>query len=116
MDDDDLLRPGTVVETSYGVGVVVQTTTTTTTEEEEEEEDTDNMVATVHVRLWRLPGRSVGTCASAYFHPSAVRVLLVVGKTFCFIIWLLKRKEGRLFFQRGDIHVARLGAFESHRF
>ena len=55
----DLLRAGTVVETSFGVGVVI----------EQRKPEDGGMVG---VRLWRVPGHSIGTAATAWLQPTAV--------------------------------------------
>ena len=56
---DDLFKAGTVVETSFGVGVVI---------EQRNPEDGGH----VGVRLWRMPGHSIGTAATAWLQPQAV--------------------------------------------
>lgn len=68
--DSVLLRPGTVVETTFGVGVVIGP---------DNNNNTPGTSATTHcpvqVQLWRLPGRSLGTGTTAYLQPSAVSVV-----------------------------------------
>ena len=64
---DDLLRPGTVVETTFGVGVVMET--------RQADSDNDASHKVVHVLLGRLPGHSIGSCTSAYLQPDAVRMV-----------------------------------------
>jgi hypothetical protein len=60
--DNDLIRPGSVVETSFGVGVIVEV---------KPSKDGDPR-GLIQVKLWRAPGRSIGTAATAYLQPSAV--------------------------------------------
>ena len=66
---DLLRRPGTVVETTFGVGVVIGN------------EPGDH--GAVRVQLWRVPGRSIGTATTAYLQPSAVRLRSSV----CIVLW-----------------------------
>lgn len=56
--------PGDIVLTSYGVGVVVGCP--------------ENEVKHFDVRLWRNPGKSVGSTATAYLQPSAVSETVVL--------------------------------------
>ena len=68
--DSVLLRPGTVVETTFGVGVVIASGSGSSNKQ-------------VQVQLWRLPGRSLGTATTAYLQPSAVRagfVFMEIGR------------------------------------
>lgn len=62
--DTSLIKPGTVVETTFGVGVIIA------------HRGLDAMSADtapmVELRLWRTPGHSIGTSTSAFLHPSAV--------------------------------------------
>ena len=60
MTDTSLIKPGTVVETAFGVGVIIS------------HRGLDSTAPIVEVRLWRTPGHSIGTSTSAYLHPSAV--------------------------------------------
>ena len=69
--DPGLLRPGTVVETTFVVGVVIATGTNSN----------NNQPSVVQVQLWRLPGRSLGTATTAYLQPSAVRTCFLL--LFC---------------------------------
>lgn len=51
------VKAGDVVETTYGVGVIVET-----------------RAADVVVRLWRQPGKSIASAAVAHLQKTAVRV------------------------------------------
>lgn len=53
-------KPGDVILTLYGVGVIVAVSNTAN----------DNNYYTV--RLWRIPGKSISSCAIAYLIPSCV--------------------------------------------
>ena len=59
--DSATFQVGDVVETKYGVGVLV------------EARPSHDIWA---LRLWRLPGKSVATAALAYLHKSVVRIIL----------------------------------------
>jgi hypothetical protein len=61
--DPSLIKPGTVVETTFGVGVIIS---------HRGLDETDTSPPMVELRLWRTPGHSIGTSTSAYLHPSAV--------------------------------------------
>ena len=69
-------QAGDVVWTTYGAGVIVgnhepPTTTTTTT------------FQMVMVRLWRFPGKSIGSAALAFIQESAVSNRTLVGAEEC---------------------------------
>lgn len=66
MVNSQLLRPGTVVETSFGVGVVIAKSTNN------DEGSEESPSGAVKVQLWRLPGRSIGTATTAFLQPSAI--------------------------------------------
>jgi hypothetical protein len=62
--DTSLIKPGTVVETTFGVGVIIS--------HRGLDETSPEAAPMVELRLWRTPGHSIGTSTSAYLHPSAV--------------------------------------------
>ena len=61
--------PGDVVETAYGVGVVVQGDSHKNNKEEEESSST----SFYRVLLGRIPGRSIGSSSPAVLQPNMVR-------------------------------------------
>jgi hypothetical protein len=62
-------RVGDVVQTSYGVGVLIGTPS-----------QNDSTDTAYQVRLWRMPGRSIGSSSVAYLHSDAVSSSNFVGK------------------------------------
>lgn len=70
---------GVVVETSYGVGVIVRCPKDDEEKAEKEgkegNEDSGAGSPTFHVALWRHPGKSVSSCSIAYLQPEAVRTI-----------------------------------------
>lgn len=82
MSKVDSFKAGDVVETAYGVGVIV-----------ENRPDDDVFFA---VRLWRQPGKSVATAALAYLQRNAVSC---IGHRICLTTWNPRslRSTGRLF-------------------
>jgi len=63
--------PGDVVRTAFGVGVLIGCPLAG-------EDSTDGAY---QVRLWRMPGRSIGSSSVAYLQPDAVR------KSLLYHIW-----------------------------
>ncbi|CAB9516014.1 expressed unknown protein [Seminavis robusta] len=72
-----IYTPGTVVETMFGVGVVVSHRGKIGAEEAKEG-DQEDVPPMVEVRLWRAPGHSIGTAATAFLQPSMIKKQLPV--------------------------------------
>ena len=68
-----LLRPGSVVETLFGVGVVIAHRPPPDHDDSTHQGHAQSGGGMVQVALGRLPGRSIGTAYTAYLQPSAVR-------------------------------------------
>eukprot|EP00531_Pseudo-nitzschia_arenysensis_P016761 CAMPEP_0116154120 /NCGR_PEP_ID=MMETSP0329-20121206/21608_1 /TAXON_ID=697910 /ORGANISM="Pseudo-nitzschia arenysensis, Strain B593" /LENGTH=1498 /DNA_ID=CAMNT_0003651073 /DNA_START=118 /DNA_END=4614 /DNA_ORIENTATION=- len=65
-EDHLLFRPGDVVETTYGVGVIVACPSN------ENDESNDSISPFYKVLLWRLPGRSIGSSTTASLRADAL--------------------------------------------
>ena len=65
IDDDNSYKPGDVVETSFGVGVIA-----------DDDDGGESSSSSFRVMLWRVPGKSIGSCAVAFLQPQAVRTSL----------------------------------------
>ncbi|CAB9516018.1 expressed unknown protein [Seminavis robusta] len=72
-----IYTPGTVVETMFGVGVVVSHRGKIGAEEAKEG-DQEDVPPMVEVRLWRAPGHSIGTAATAFLQPNMIKKQLPV--------------------------------------
>jgi hypothetical protein len=75
-DADEYYRAGDVVCTAYGVGVIVQKIQKPKSVEgnnkKKNDDDDDDVVEFFAVRLWRIPGKSMGSSALALLQPSTV--------------------------------------------
>lgn len=68
-----LFRAGDCVCTAYGAGVIVQKEQQQQQEGEDNDDDDDNVDYFLYaVRLWRIPGKSMGSSALAFLQPSMV--------------------------------------------
>ncbi len=80
--------PGDAVLTSFGVGVIVRCPNTSE-ENEARTEATEAAEATqrnlhYHVRVWRTPGKSIGTTSTAYLRADAVSLKCKVAQRLSF--------------------------------
>lgn len=65
--------PGDAVLTSFGVGVVVRCPNTLEDDETQTEvAEASQRTRHYHVRVWRTPGKSIGTTSTAYLQADAV--------------------------------------------
>lgn len=71
--------PGDVVLTSFGVGVIVSCPTKSSVEET----DVETFHSNYHVRMWRVPGKSIGSTSTAYLQPDAVSLLCAAALYLC---------------------------------
>jgi hypothetical protein len=76
----DAYRAGDVVCTAYGVGVIVQQIhkSKRSVENEMNKDDDDSVFDFFAVRLWRIPGKSMGSSALAMLQPSTVCTIMNV--------------------------------------
>jgi len=65
---DDLFRAGDVVETIYGVGVIVARPS----KRNDATHENDSCSSFYRVLLWRVPGRSIGSSTTASLRPDAL--------------------------------------------
>jgi hypothetical protein len=70
-------RAGDVVGTAYGVGVIVQAIQKPKRVNHNDNDDDDSAIDFFAVRLWRIPGKSMGSSALAFLQPSTVCVVCV---------------------------------------
>lgn len=72
-------KPGDCVRTLYGVGVITAISTNTNNNRKDSDntgtDDDDDAMGLIRLRLWRVPGQSIGSAAIAYLQPSTVRVI-----------------------------------------